>query len=104
MEFSKEEFENASTIFFADEIIHLERCKYLIGIILKGLLSVGDKLICFSKNKEIVCKVKGIEKHKKSYLKQANEGDLVGLKIKCKNADDIKKGDYFIIPGNTKRN
>jgi len=104
MEFSKEEFENASTIFLADELVHLERCEYLIGTILKGLLSVGDKLICFSKNKEIVCKVKGIEKHKQHRLKKANKGDVVGLKIKCKNSDEIKKDDYFIIPGKTKRN
>lgn len=70
MEFSKEEFENASTIFLADELVHLERCEYLIGIILKGSLSVRDKLICFSKNKEIVCKVKGIEKLNLTCLKK----------------------------------
>lgn len=41
MEFSKEEFENASTIFKTHDVMHLTRDKCITGKIFKGQLSVG---------------------------------------------------------------
>lgn len=104
MEFNKEEFENAKTIFLADEVKNLDHGTYVIGKIIKGSLSVWNKLICFSKDKKIIFRIKGIEKLNQTYLRRANEGDIVGLKIKGKNTDKITANDYFIIPGKTKHN
>ena len=88
----------------SNTVTNLEDGNYTVGKILKGSLFVGNKLICFSKDKKIVFKVKGIEKLNHIRLKQASEGDIVGLKIKGKNIDDIKKDDYFVIPAKNKRN
>ena len=104
MEFNKEEFENAKTIFLADQVKSLDAGTYVVGKVIKGSLSVWNKLICFSKDKNIIFRVKSIEKLNQTHLRRANEGDIVGLKIKGKNTDKITANDYFIIPGKTKRN
>ena len=73
--------------------------KYAVGKIQKGTLKVKNKITCFYPEKDITCVIKRIESLNQLKRKFANEGEIVALKIKGKNIEQIKENDIFIIPG-----
>src|SRR5262245_54604809 len=71
----------------------------LVGTVQEGTIKVGDAATVECKSGAISVVVESIDALRKSEIKQANQGDQVGLKLRGITSDQPRKGDRVVGKG-----